>query len=448
MTTVALCPTFGIGYQAFDASGLPLNAGLIYTYQAGTTTNQATYTTSAGSVTNTNPIVLGADGRPPAEIWLDETLSYRFDVKDSLGNTIGSYDNISIQINTPQIQQGGLNYLTSIGGTGNAVTAVATPAITDKVAGRRWFLIPGATNTGPLTLNIGAGALAVLYLGAACSGGEFTTSVPVELIEDGTQYNITSAASTASATRVVGEVIDYAGSSLPTGWLECDGSAVSRTTYASLFSAIGTTWGAGDGSTTFNLPPQSGRGRIGRGTGTVVEAVTASSANGFTVASNNTKWITGLPIVISNLTGFTTTATAGPTYYIYRVSGTNVQLGSTLALALAGTPDITISGTGTATLTATFTARTIGETGGEEGHSLTSGELGPHVHSVTDPTHSHSYTTGTTPIGGSAGSDLRNGWTTQTTGASATGISIQSTGSGTQHNTMLPFGVFMTIIKY
>ena len=50
----------------------------------------------------------------------------------------------------------------------------------------------------------------------------------------------------------------FAGPTAPLGYLECDGSAVSRTTYASLFSAIGTTFGTGDGSTTFNLPDLRG----------------------------------------------------------------------------------------------------------------------------------------------------------------------------------------------
>jgi microcystin-dependent protein len=53
---------------------------------------------------------------------------------------------------------------------------------------------------------------------------------------------------------ITGHVIDYPGSSAPTGYLKCDGSSVSRTTYATLFSVIGTTFGSGDGSTTFNLP--------------------------------------------------------------------------------------------------------------------------------------------------------------------------------------------------
>jgi microcystin-dependent protein len=52
----------------------------------------------------------------------------------------------------------------------------------------------------------------------------------------------------------VGFIGMYAGATAPTGYLICDGQAVSRTTYADLFSAIGTTWGAGDGSTTFNVP--------------------------------------------------------------------------------------------------------------------------------------------------------------------------------------------------
>lgn len=63
----------------------------------------------------------------------------------------------------------------------------------------------------------------------------------------------------------VGTVLDYAGALVPDGYLECDGSAVSRSEYPALFAAIGTTWGAGNGSTTFNLPNLGGRVSIGRG---------------------------------------------------------------------------------------------------------------------------------------------------------------------------------------
>ena len=56
-----------------------------------------------------------------------------------------------------------------------------------------------------------------------------------------------------------GAILQFAGSAAPSGYLLCDGSAVSRTTYAALFSAIGTTYGTGDGSTTFNVPDFRGR---------------------------------------------------------------------------------------------------------------------------------------------------------------------------------------------
>ena len=64
-----------------------------------------------------------------------------------------------------------------------------------------------------------------------------------------------------------GFIIQYASSSAPSGWLLCDGSAVSRTTYSALFAIISTTYGSGDGSTTFNLPDLRGRVPIGFGQG-------------------------------------------------------------------------------------------------------------------------------------------------------------------------------------
>lgn len=63
---------------------------------------------------------------------------------------------------------------------------------------------------------------------------------------------------------VPGIIFDYAGSTAPTGFLFCDGSAVSRTTYARLFGVIGTAFGTGDGTSTFNLPDLRGRVAAGR----------------------------------------------------------------------------------------------------------------------------------------------------------------------------------------
>ena len=65
----------------------------------------------------------------------------------------------------------------------------------------------------------------------------------------------------------VGAMQMFAGSTAPSYWLICDGSAVSRTDYADLFAVIGTTYGTGDGSTTFNLPNMQGRTPIGVSSG-------------------------------------------------------------------------------------------------------------------------------------------------------------------------------------
>ena len=61
----------------------------------------------------------------------------------------------------------------------------------------------------------------------------------------------------------VGAQLPFAGTTIPSGYLLCDGRAVSRTTYKDLFEVIGTTYGAGDGSTTFNLPDKRGRVSVG-----------------------------------------------------------------------------------------------------------------------------------------------------------------------------------------
>lgn len=80
----------------------------------------------------------------------------------------------------------------------------------------------------------------------------------------------------ASGGAVVGDIKYRASTAITAGWLECDGSAVSRTTYAALFAEIGVVYGVGDGSTTFNLPSlarRTVRGRGGAGTGVLANTV-------------------------------------------------------------------------------------------------------------------------------------------------------------------------------
>lgn len=84
-------------------------------------------------------------------------------------------------------------------------------------------------------------------------------------------FNIPTSSGGGDSTPI-GTLLDFAGTNIPAGYLLCDGRAISRTEYSALFIAIGTTWGTGDGSTTFNLPNLSGRTTIGKGTGTANDA--------------------------------------------------------------------------------------------------------------------------------------------------------------------------------
>jgi microcystin-dependent protein len=80
------------------------------------------------------------------------------------------------------------------------------------------------------------------------------------------------AGGTLYADSPIGSILPYGGANAPSGWLLCQGQAVSRTTYSDLFSAIGTTFGSGDGSTTFNLPDLRDKAVMGAGTNGVLGA--------------------------------------------------------------------------------------------------------------------------------------------------------------------------------
>lgn len=93
MAAVLLSP-YGLGQQFFDDNGVPLAGGLIYTYQAGSSTPLATYTTNNGTIPNSNPIVLDAAGRVPTQIWLFTGYSYKFVLKNADDVLIQTLDNI------------------------------------------------------------------------------------------------------------------------------------------------------------------------------------------------------------------------------------------------------------------------------------------------------------------------------------------------------------------
>lgn len=115
--------------------------------------------------------------------------------------------------------------------------------------------------TGPLKLADGTVSAPSLTFGVALNTGFYKTTSGIGVTVNGVQV----AEFGGSAGFIpVGAVIDFAGAVAPAGWLLCYGQAVSRATYAALFAAIGTSYGVGDGSTTFAVPDRRGRLSVGK----------------------------------------------------------------------------------------------------------------------------------------------------------------------------------------
>lgn len=135
----------------------------------------------------------------------------------------------------------------------------------------------------------------------------------------------------------IGTILDFAAATAPTGYLVCDGSAVSRSTYAALFAVIGTTWGSGNGSTTFNVPDFRGRTAIGAGTGTASDATAhALASKGGTETHTLTSAQSGVPAhnhplpnsaIVYNADGTQRLATSG--------SGTKSSVNTSVGLSTA-----------------------------------------------------------------------------------------------------------------
>lgn len=238
-----------------------------------------------------------------------------------------------------------------------------------------------------------------------------------------------------------GMMLEYPvpGATAPTGFVWADGAAYNGNLalYAPLYGLYGTAFGNGGGAAGFfNVPNRNGRTPIGAGSGGYAESLTPAAITTpfLIVASNASRWITGMPVT------FTTTGTAptgfvnGTVYYVIRLNATNIQLASTLANAqnaVAITP--TTQGTGTHTLTHLFTTRVIGETGGEEFHAMSRTELLAHNHNI-NATNSDT-TTDTAAVRGLG------------TAAVADSSLIASVGGNAAMNNMQPFEVTRWVIK-
>lgn len=147
--TVNLSAFAGAGAQFFDNNGVPLSGGLIYSYDAGTTTPRATYTDNGGGTANPNPIVLNSAGRTPADIWLTAGYAYKFVLRTSAGVLIGTYDDIPGLVD-PTVS--GVDWADII----NTPTTIAGYGITDALststAASTYAPIASPTFTGTVLL--------------------------------------------------------------------------------------------------------------------------------------------------------------------------------------------------------------------------------------------------------------------------------------------------------
>ena len=188
----------GAGAQFFDANGEPLSGGLIYSYLAGTTTLATTFTSRAGTSNNTNPIVLDAAGRTPAEIWLTGGSLYKFILQSSVGVQIGSYDNIPAIGDVTSV-----NTLITVAGT-NTLTGLATPALAGYAAGAQYSFIAQNTNTAAVTIDIDTlGAKSITKAGTvALSAGDIVAGALYQIAYDGTRFQLLTR--TSASQLVVG----------------------------------------------------------------------------------------------------------------------------------------------------------------------------------------------------------------------------------------------------
>lgn len=166
-------------------------------------------------------------------------------------------------------------------GSSNAFAVTTSQGFTEYFDGMTLTFTANHTISGAATLNVNEIGAESLKKDAAgdTENGDIVIGQRVAVSYDGTNFQIVGRIKQEAAVdqRLVGEVIDYSGSTAPAGWLFCSGQAVSRTTYADLFAIISTTYGVGDGSTTFNVPDLRGRVVAGLG-GTTAGRLTGAGS--------------------------------------------------------------------------------------------------------------------------------------------------------------------------
>jgi microcystin-dependent protein len=326
------------------------------------------------------------------------------------------------------------------------------------------FALP-QTNTGPLSLNVdGSGFRPWRRAGGfEFAPGDIVPQMVHDVIWSPAQNAFISQAPTYDRP---GKIDNFGvPGAIPSGWIECDGRALSRTVYSALFAAIGTTWGGGDGSTTFNIPDANGRAFYGRDNGT--GRLTGAGGLGGSVGSmGGTETVTLSEGQMPSHNHGGSTGSAGGHDHgggtgqagQHNHGGGTVGAGSHSHSASSdqqgnhshtGTTDsagehshqqgyaVGVAGSGSTNRTVSDLAPTGTRTGigitdgaGSHGHTFTTGNAGAHSHGITvNGVGDHAHT---------IGSDGNHGHTIGSDGNHTHSLSISSAGGSQAHPNMPP----------
>lgn len=218
-----------------------------------------------------------------------------------------------------------------------------------------------------------------------------------------------------------GTLVPFAAATAPTGWLLCYGQAVSRATYAALFAVVGTTYGTGDGSTTFNLPDMRGRVPGGK------DDMGGTAAGRLTVTLTGTKASTAN----GNITGLSSTAGLAVGM---RAFGTGIGANAVItAITSATAVTLSVNNTSTGSTSIRFAVvdgATLGAVGGAQIHALSVEQM---------PAHTHGYA----GLGDSGGSSYTPGGEQSANAA----LTTAAAGGGQSHPNVPPTIVLSYIIK-
>jgi microcystin-dependent protein len=234
-------------------------------------------------------------------------------------------------------------------------------AVRNTTSGNQSVLVKTSAGTGVTLAN---GYTQLMY----CDGTNVVlASIPVNATTGG------------NAFMPPGSMLEYGGSTAPDGFLLCNGAAVSRTTYSALFAALGTAYGAGDGSTTFNVPNKIDRVGVGAGSsyarGTAGGAVSAS-----TNAAGNHAHGGGVEYTVLTTDQIPSHShgVSDPGHVHSTLKGTSGGQPSFADTATGGS-----SGNNTSFMDPALTNISIQNTGANQGHTHTIYTDGLHTHSVS-----------------------------------------------------------------